>query len=103
MVKKRQTLRGNDYAVKHGGYRKLTSIDRRSREGKILSEIESALVTALGGNPSPQEILIIKRAAVKALRCAALEDEIVQDRNIPERLPNDYLRWARELTPPPYP
>ena len=95
---KKPALRGNDNAVRHGGYRRLCFLDGRSREAKILREIEAALVTSLGGDPSPQQILIIKRACVKALRCTAMEHQIVTlDGNVPESLSQDYLRWSREL------
>ena len=92
------TLRGNDNAVKHGGYRQLRQLDGRSREAKILREIQAALVEALGGNPSPQEFLILKGACVKALRCSAMEHEILsRDGDVPDSLQHDYLRWSREL------
>ncbi len=97
-MKRKRLLRGNENAVKQGGYRQLTHLDGRTREAKILGEIEAALVTSLGGNPSPQQILLIKRACVKAFRCLALEHEIIRNNgNVPDSLQQDYLRWAREL------
>ncbi len=98
MGTKKITLRGNDNAVRHGGYRQLRQLDGRSREAKIIREIQAALVDALGGDPSPQQILIIQRACVKALRCAAMEHEILsRDGDVPDSLQHDYLRWSREL------
>ena len=92
------TLRGNDNAVRHGGYRQLRQLDGRSREAKIIREIQAALVDALGGDPSPQRILILQRASVKALRCAAMEHAILsRGGDVPDSLQNDYLRWSREL------
>ena len=96
MPSNKVTLRGNDNAVKHGGYRQLRHLDKRSREFKILNEIEAALVGALGGDPSPQEILLVQRARVKAFRCAALEHEIItKGGNVAGTLSRDYLRWLR--------
>jgi hypothetical protein len=56
------------------------------------------LTQALGGEPSPQQVLLIQRASTKALRCALVENKILRLRGeIPESLSQDYLRWAREL------
>lgn len=89
---------GNRNAVKHGGYMNLHCPDQRTREAKILNEIEARLVTAVGGDPSPQEILLIKRISVKGLRCAAIEREIVQQNGaVSPELEKRYLRWASEL------
>ena len=88
----------NSNAVKHGGYMQLFAPDQRTVEAKILNQIEAELVSAIGGDPSPQEVLILKRTTVKALRCAAMERMIVSCKGeISERLQKDYLRWAREL------
>ena len=59
--------------------------------------VERELVSALG-DPSPQETLILKRAAMKAYRCWRLEEEILEkDGEISETLEQHYLRWSREL------
>jgi hypothetical protein len=89
---------GNRNAIKHGGYLNLYDPDQRTREAKILNHIEASLVSAIGNNPTPQEILLIKRTSVKGLRCAALEREIIQQKNnVSPELERKYLRWASEL------
>ncbi len=61
-------------------------------------QVEAALVNALGGEPTPQETLLVQRAAVKALRCSILEKEILRpNHNVPPTIHEDYLRWSREL------
>jgi hypothetical protein len=88
--------KGNRNARKHGAY--LQHWDGRTREVKAKLQIEAELTSALGGEPSPQQVLLIQRAAVKALRCALVEIEILRLRGqIPDSLAQDYLRWAREL------
>jgi hypothetical protein len=56
--------RGNKYAVKHGLYSYKAvieggGIDRRSSLYKALREKEQELITSLGGDPSPQERVLI--------------------------------------------
>ena len=89
---------GNRNAVKHGGYMSLHDPDQRTRQAKILNHIEANLVQAIGGDPTPQEILLIKRVCMKGLRCAAFEREMVQKRgDVGPELEKRYLRWASEL------
>ncbi len=89
---------GNRNAVKHGGYMSIYDPDQRTKQAKILNHIEANLVQAIGGDPTPQEILLIKRVCMKGLRCAALEREIVQKNgDVGAELEKRYLRWASEL------
>ena len=39
------------------------NLDGRTKRARTLREIEVNLVTSLGGDPSPQEIMLIKRAS----------------------------------------
>lgn len=97
--KKRGQL-GNTNALQHGGYRDLSAekLDQRTREAKALNQVEGELVTALGGEPSPQEILIVKQAAVKAVRVALIGQHLlIANGSAPQSLLDDYLRWGREL------
>jgi len=102
MVRKTGKVGGqynNRSAVKHGGYTDLTpeSLDGRTKIARTLREVEATLATALG-DPSPQEVILIRRASVKALRCSLVEQYLLtEDRNAAQGLRDDYLRWAREL------
>ena len=64
-----------DKRAKHGAYRELKKLDGRSREVRFVAEVESALATALGGDPSVQERLLLRRVAVKSMRLALMESE----------------------------
>lgn len=117
MAKQGQGL-GNDRALKHGCYRSTGSLihDARTREAKMFSVIEAGLIQSLGGDDaiSPQQALIIKRAAFKALRCGLAEAEMIRadsywsskNKNsqaskdageVAQSLRDDYLAWSREL------
>ena len=69
--------------------------------GKMQRDIEAEVAAALGGAPSPQQLLIIQRLAVKAIRCACLEREILrevdQKRTVSAETDQCYLRYSREL------
>ncbi len=88
--------RGNRHALQHSAYRRRYP-DGRTWQGKLQRHIEAALSTALGGNPTPQQILIIQRLAVKALRCTCLESLILSESLVSEETEKRYLRWSREL------
>lgn len=93
---KRSGRLGNKNGLRHGAY--LQRFDGRTAIGRSLSHVEIALVQALGGDPTPQQILILQRAALKAVRCGIAERQILSlNGNAPRRLEQDYLRWAREL------
>jgi len=86
---------GNVNAMKHGGYSSRFLPD--SPQGRLVRHIEAVLTTGIP-DPSPQETLILKRAAVKAFRCDRIEREILRNKgDIPEDLEYSYLRWCREL------
>jgi len=88
--------KSNQNGKTHKGY--LQRFDGRTREGRSLSEIESALVSALGGTPSPQQILILQRASIKAIRCALIEKEMLKKGGkVAPSLEKRYLSFARSL------
>ena len=87
----------NENAIRHGAYQSLAKLDGRTREAQALRQVEAELVSAIGGDPSPQQILIIKRACVKALRCALMEAVLISDRNPSHELEQNYLRFSRDL------
>lgn len=95
MGKLRGAQPGNLNALKHGAYS--PTLGPRTEEARLVRWIEDTLVQALG-DPSPQELLLAKRAAVKTFRCAAIESEILsKDSAIPPMLEQNYLRWSGEL------
>jgi len=87
--------KGNCNALRHGGYSKRFKPD--SPAGRLVHWIEATLSTSIP-DPSPQEVLILKRASVKAYRCDAIERQILRFNGaVPESLEMNYLRWCREL------
>jgi len=90
---------GNKSALAHGSYQSLHQLDQRTKEARIINEVESTLGTALGGSPSPQQVILIQRIAVKSLRCFLAEREILRNGNgeRQETLERDYLSWTNSL------
>ena len=86
----------NTNGMIHGAYRNLTALDGRTKEARLMAEVEAALVNSLGGDPSPQQIILIQRIAVKSLRCYLSEREFLRNRS-QSRLETDYLSWANSL------
>lgn len=92
----------NQNTVMHGSYRADEQLvhDRRTKEARYLSQTETALINALGGDDgiTPQEALIIKRASMKSLRCALAEAAMIRSNgNASESLQQDYLKWSQSL------
>ena len=88
---------GNTNAiVTHGAYKKLQRVDGRTAEGKIIQHIEAELATALGV-PTPQEILLIQRIAVKSLKIHLAERHFLANSGNTARLEKDYLSWTNSL------
>ena len=69
---------GNTNRLVHGAYRQLHSLDQRTKEAKIINEVETTLSASLGGSPSAQQVILIQRIAVKSLRCFLAEIEILR-------------------------
>ena len=90
---------GNKYRLVHGSYQQLHQLDQRTKEARIINEVEATLSTALGGCPSPQQVILIQRIAVKSLRCFLAEQQILGNGNgkRQEILERDYLSWTNSL------
>ncbi len=93
--RKRGAQLGNLNAAKHLAYSK--KFTPTSPQGRLVQWIEAKLIEGIP-DPSPQEALILKRAAVKAFRCHMMEKEILRrDGDLPESLGRDYLSWSKSL------
>jgi len=91
---------GNKRALAHGSYQSLHQLDQRTKEARIINEVEATLSTALGGSPSPQQVILIQRIAMKSLRCFLSEREILRTHGNGKRqetLERDYLSWTNSL------
>jgi len=79
----------------HGGF--VQRYDKRTIEGRALGQIEAALVTALGGDPSPQQLLIVQRVSIKALKCSLLEKALIKQGGLSPFSEKHYLAFSRSL------
>ncbi len=100
--------KGNKNAMKHGCY--VQKWDGRTKDARMLKEVEAGLANALGGDPSEQQILLIQPTAVIAFRLHLITAHFLallkeaQDSGkkyaqlrIPAHLEKQFLSWNREL------
>jgi hypothetical protein len=87
MVKKKRTkpvgvggAPGNGNAIKNGFYADIVpeNLDGRLKLTKSYRAAQSALVLAIGGEPSPQQMLLIDRIAFKFVRCCLFEISVLK-------------------------
>ena len=90
--------RGNTNNLKHGAFSRvhLKRLDRRTREGKTLIAARGALTSAMGGQPSPQQSMLIDRISFKMLRCALYEMATLAG-DTTAGTDHIYLAWANSL------
>lgn len=91
--------KANLNALQHGGYGSLnrSGLDGRTRVAKALDCVEADLVSALGNDPSPQELMLIKSAATKFIRCLLLRGQILSHENPKADWEKQFIRWSRDL------
>jgi len=98
----------NDNARTHGAF--MAKWDGRTKDARMLQEVEAGLANALGGDPSEQQILLIQPTAVIAFRLHLITAhflELLQEAQasgkkyaqlrIPAHLEKQFLSWNREL------
>src|SRR5438477_10956750 len=76
---------------------RLSRIDKRSRGGRLIAQIEKHLTAHLGREPRPGERVLIQRAAVLQLQLALLDEDILRQRRLAGQSAGDYLRFSEEL------
>lgn len=76
---------------------RLGRVDRRTREGRLLSQMRAVLTAQLGGHPTPQQTVLIERAAFLQLRVAALDARIL-DGTFTDYDAKVYLAFSNSLT-----
>ena len=88
---------GNTRAVLHGAQSQfsLSSLDGRTRLARTWQAVESELVSALGGDPTPQQRILIGRVCFKLLRCHLYEAAFLNGRGKPQE--EKYLALANSL------
>jgi len=98
----------NKNARKHSVY--LQKWDKRTKDARMLLEVEAGLANAMGGDPSEQQILLIQPTAVIAFRLHLLTTHFLsllkeaQDSGkkytqlrIPPHLEKQFLTWNNAL------
>ncbi len=74
----------------------LSTIDMRSKEGRVLRKVRAEL-TAHVGNPSATQRILIERAAVLSLQIAMLDGKHAAGGLTPHDQ-REYLAWTNALT-----
>ncbi len=89
---------GNVNAQVYGAFTQINTkkIDGRTREGKTIIAARSALISAIGGDPTPQESILIDRIVFKMLRCTLYEMATLQG-TTSGGSDHIYLAWANSL------
>ena len=89
---------GNVNAQVYGAFTQINTkkIDGRTREGKTIIAAKGALVSAIGGDPTPQESILIDRIVFKMLRCTLYEMATLQGKTSGGS-DHIYLAWANSL------
>src|SRR5262245_41968949 len=87
---------------KYGAYSRdivLARPDRRSREGRLLTQARDALFGQLGGetNITPAQRFLVERASMLQLRVATLDRKII-DGSFSEYDSKTYLAFSNSLT-----
>ncbi len=89
---------GNVNAQVHGAFSQIDikKIDARTREGKAIIAAKGELISAIGGDPTPQESILIDRIVFKMLRCTLYEMATLQGQT-GGGSDHIYLAWANSL------
>jgi hypothetical protein len=83
---------GSRKAVLQKKYRERTS-KKTTVDALLVESVELVLSEAMGGDPSPQEIILIQRIAVKCLKIHKLEHNFINK----GQMSKDYLSWTQSL------
>ena len=73
-------------------------LDGRTREGRQMRHLIEALSKALGGDPSPQQQLIIRAVAVDAVKAEMLVPHVLADDNPESGRVKQYVRLSGAMT-----
>lgn len=77
--------------------RSLTTLDKRTKAGRVLRQTRADLAHHVGGDPSAAERLIIESAAVKATRLFLLSEKLLGGGDISDGSDNHALAWLNSL------
>jgi hypothetical protein len=77
--------------------RSLTTLDKRTKAGRVLRQTRIDLADHVGGNPTAAERLIIESAAVKATRLFLLSEKLLAGGDISSESDHHALAWLNSL------
>jgi hypothetical protein len=77
--------------------RALSTIDKRTKAGRVLRTTVSDLTAHVGGHPSPAEALIIQSAALKATRLYLLSEKLLDGGEIGDDGDHHALAWLNSM------
>jgi hypothetical protein len=77
--------------------RSLTTLDKRTKAGRVLRQTRLDLADHVGGAPTAAERLIIESAAVKATRLYLLSEKLLNGGDISSESDHHALAWLNSL------
>jgi hypothetical protein len=91
--------KNNTNAVTSGAFATLNrrNLDQRTRFAKALKSVEAELVAALGGEPTPQERILIDRVVYKLARLTLFEASTFDGDRRSDSIDKIYLAWANSV------
>jgi len=78
--------------------RRLTKLDGRTREARLMRDTRRELTAHLGGKPSATQAVMIEQAAQLTLRIATMDRKFAETGEQTEHDSRTYLAWSGALT-----
>ena len=75
----------------------LSTLDRRTRAGRVMRTVEADLVAHIGGDPSAAERLLIQAVAVKATRLSLMAEQLLAGEGSAEGSDGNALAWFNSM------
>ena len=97
VVKKRNGNGNHGGVVRSGVWSDLRDVDGRTQLGRLMRDTRADLVNALGGDPTPQEVLLIERVVFMAAKCALFEQAALTGKDGSPASDAYYLSWAANV------
>lgn len=75
----------------------LSTIDRRTRAGRVLRSVEADLLKHIGGSATITQRLLVQSAALKATRLMLLSQKLLDHGDLSEGSDHHALAWMNSL------
>ena len=83
--------------IRHGLWIAPKRIDGRLRISKAMAEARGSLITALGGDVSPQEEILIDRSVFLLYKVMTFESQMLKNDTTMPSVHEHYLGWVNTL------